>query len=371
MKILSMLTAALVAVSAIVSIARAEQVPVHGFTAAESAKMAEANAKTAQGQTALDNLFINSPIHMSEVNDKRRPYAEYETAGYLLFSEHGEFNSAAAKAAMAKNLPANMTLVVYTGNAGKNYQKNLFSTYSQYVPKNRLKVVYLSGAGKGFWARDGIPVPIWETKADGSQKFSVVDAKYYHSFEADKEVANFFSAGLVQLPYYTEGGNFMNNTKGDCVVVNNERVAIIPDSAYQDKYGCKTLLRLAYIKGIGHIDESLKFVDDDTVLTDTPEYVNFLQNAGFEVIMLPRPNNKYETYANAMVANGTAFLPIFNQTQDKKAIEIYENLGLKVVPLNSIKLSNEGLGSIHCITMTYPPVPFNQLLEHVGGEEVK
>jgi len=61
-----------------------------------------------------------------------------------------------------------------------------------------------------------------------------------------------------------------------------------------------------------------------------------------------------ETYANSLLINGTLFLPIFEQPNDKEAIRIYENLGLKVIPIETKKLSNQGSGSIHCITMTYP-----------------
>ncbi|MCC6138813.1 MAG: agmatine deiminase family protein, partial [Bdellovibrionaceae bacterium] len=134
--------------------------------------------------------------------------------------------------------------------------------------------------------------------------------------------------------------------------------------------GCKTLVRLPHTKGIGHIDESVKFVDDNTLLVDDQDYADTLAAKGFKVIKMVRPSNDYETYVNALVVNGTAFLPVFNQKSDVAAIEIYEKLGLKVVPLNSISLSNDGLGSIHCITMSYPPVPFNELLKHIGAEAI-
>src|SRR5688572_4097299 len=107
----------------------------------------------------------------------------------------------------------------------------------------------------------------------------------------------------------------MTNAEGNCVIVNNVRAVLIPDSEFERKYGCQTVLRFPHIKGIGHIDEAVKFIDSDTVLTDTPQYVNGLRNAGFEVIMLPKPDNHYETYANAILINGVAFVPIFNQPQ--------------------------------------------------------
>jgi hypothetical protein len=344
--------------------------PRHGFTPEQSAQMAAANQKTAANHF-LNGLFENLDSQAKEATVITIPYAEYSEAGYVIFSEDTDFNSDVVKKSIAKNLPEGMTLVVFTGNTSNNYQKSLFKEYAQYIESSRLKVIYLPSGSRGFWARDGIPVPVWQAKADGSYGFSVVDARYYHPFEADKEVSEFFGAGLLEHSYYYEGGNYAANAKGDCVVVDNERVIKMPDSVFSKNYGCKTLTRLPHTKGIGHIDESVKFMNDTTVLVDDATYAKTLENKGFTVVRMVRPKNGYETYVNALVVNGTAFLPVFNQKTDIDAIEIYESFGLKVIPLNSSSLSNDGLGSIHCITMSYPPVPFNELLQHIGASAIQ
>ena len=77
------------------------------------------------------------------------------------------------------------------------------------------------------------------------------------------------------------------------------------------------------------------------------------ENAGYEVHLLPRPNGAYETYVNSLLINGTLFLPVFANSNDDKAIAIYQSLGLKVIPINSTQLSKMQ-GSIHCMTMNYP-----------------
>ncbi len=345
----------------------AEDVPVHGFTPKQIQEMVEYNKKV-NAEEFLKGL-VATPMAVSSTST-RLPFAEYEHTGYILFSDSGAFDSYQNKLDMAKNVPDDVTVVIFTANSQPSYQTRLFTEFSQFIPKERLKIIYLPNANNGFWARDGIPVPTWTDDGSGIKKFTVVDAKYYFPFEADEKVSQFFGAEMVKIPYYHEGGNFMTNTKGNCVVVNNVRAILIPDTDFQQKYGCKTVLRFPHIKGIGHIDEALKFVDDDTVLTDTPQYVEGLENAGFEVIMLPRPNRHYETYANAILINGVAFVPVFNQPNDSEALRIYRDLGYTVFPLPSVTLSNDGLGSLHCITMTYPPVPFNELLAHTGGHEV-
>lgn len=347
--------------------------PKHDYSASEAALMAASNEKVAKNQF-LNNYFDDLSGQSPQKRDfavATVPYAEYHEAGYVIFSEDTDYGSGEAKKKMAQNLPAGITLVVFTGNSDPEYKKILFNEYSQYIDSSRLKVVFLPGGGKGFWARDGIPVPVWKVSSSGAFEFSVVDARYYHNFEADKEVSELFGAGFFEHKYYFEGGNYTASATGNCIVVDNVRVQKMPDSIFTAQYGCKTLTRLPHTKGIGHIDESVKFVDDNTLIVDDQDYADTLAAKGFKVIKMVRPSNSYETYVNALVVNGTAFLPVFNQKTDIAAIEVYEKLGLKVVPLNSIRLSNDGLGSIHCITMSYPPVPFNQLLNQIGAHVIK
>ncbi len=345
--------------------------PRHGFTPEQSAIMAQANGATAAQDIFFNNLLTQPGIVKKDISVTTVPYAEYSEVGYVIFSDETEFNSGAAKKKIAQSLPADVTLVVFTGNTSESYQKSLFKEYSQYIESSRLKVVFLPGGGKGFWARDGIPVPVWKVDAAGEYQFNVVDARYYHNFEADDVVSDLFGAGLLKHNYYYEGGNYAANSKGDCIVVDNERVQKMPDSIFKQNYGCKTLVRLPHTKGIGHIDESVKFMDDDTLLVDDADYAKTLKAKGWDVVKMVRPKNSYETYVNTLVVNGTAFMPSFNQKTDVDAIQLYESFGLKVVPLNSISLSNEGLGSIHCITMAYPKVGFNELLKHIGAEAIK
>ena len=348
-------------------VAQAGEVPKHGFTPTQIQEMVEYNSKVLVAEKLRRLVpMINVPA----VTSVRTPYAEYERAGFIIFSEDGAFNSGNNKLEIARNVPEDVTVVVFTSSSDRSYQTRLFNKYAKVIPAERLKIIRLASTDNGFWARDGIPVPTWVTDSSGLKKFSVVDAKYYYPFEPDKRVSEMFKAELVKIPYYHEGGNFMTNANGNCVVVDNVRAELIPDEDFAEKYGCKTVLRFPHLKGIGHIDEAVKFIDEDTVLTDTPQYVQGLKDAGFEVIMLPQPENHYETYANAILVNGVAFVPTFDQPTDYEAVRIYESMGYKVVALPSIELSNDGLGSLHCITMTYPPVEFTELLKRTGGKEV-
>lgn len=326
----------------------------------------------------------------------QRPVAEYEDTGYLVFFSETEFNSADVKAKLIQNLPKDVTAIIYTDSNDQTDLEALYRFYSDMAPnKDQIKVIHIPNTPKldtftdedgqevteeyyptGFWSRDAIPVPVVQL-ASGTpiralaEKFTVVDAKYYHEYEPDKYIAEYFNAALLSHNYYFEGGNFMVNSKGDCIVINTDEVEIIPNSIFSKTYGCKNLMRMPYVKGIGHADESFKFISDTHVLTDHPKYKSLLEAKGFKVTMLPRPKRDYETYVNSLIINGVVWVPVYQQSTDQKALDVYKSLGLNVVAADSSILSNEGAGSIHCITMTYPrTTDFNELLESFGVEDV-
>jgi len=338
-----------------------DEVQPKGFTEEQMDDMEKSNVSTANALPLLgfENLLPEATLENTTVI----PFAEYDPAGYLLYSADFVFDSKEAKKRMAENLPADMTLVVFTEGKSASHLNKIESQFSQWIDTERLKVISLPNANRGFWARDGVPVPVWQENSEGERVFTVVDAKYYHSFEADQEIADYFDSELTSHSFYFEGGNFMANSLGDCVVVNNRGTRKIPDLIFQTQYGCETLLRLPFVKGIGHVDESFKFITDSVVVTDEPKYVSALEAAGFEVKMMPRPNRSFETYVNALLVNGVAFVPVFNQAGDEDALKVYEDLGFRAVPMPSVTLSNRGKGSIHCITMVYPPVPLPDLVE--------
>jgi hypothetical protein len=363
---------------------RVEASSLHRFTPEENAAMVEHNEKTAATEF-LKNLygrFSTNTDSLASAKTETLPVAEYDDAGYLLISDLTPLDTLSLKRQLIKNLPTDMSVVVFTGSANKNALDSIITEMAPYISTDRIKAIYLPTGEKGFWARDGIPVPVWQVDLAGEKIFTVVDAKYYHQFEADQEVASYFGAALLKHNYYYEGGNYLANSRGDCVVIQNDRVAKMPDDIFEGMYGCKTLIRLPFLQnpknvengnedGIGHVDERVKFVNDTTVLTDRVRYKEIMEKAGFNVIMLPAPTGIYETYVNSLMANGTVYIPVFNEATDAQAVRVYASLGLKTVPLNSKSLSNDGMGSIHCITMTYPKVPFHELAAAIGGTVIK
>lgn len=293
--------------------------------------------------------------------EAERPFAEYEEAGYLIFSDSTRYESGEIKRKLAEELPDHMKLVVFTGGSTSSIQ-SIRNRYERYVGANRL--IVLRTQSGGFWARDGVPIPVYEK--DG--RVRLVDAKYYHGWESDDVFANHFQTNIRKHSYYYEGGNFMVDAKGNCVIVNKSETSRIPNSIFQVEYGCRSVTRLDHLTGIGHADEVVKFLNDTTAVTDQTAYVPQLEALGYDVTVLPQPENRYETYANSLLIDNKLFVPIFGQSNDEKAIEAYENLGFDVYPLYSYKLSNYGHGSIHCITMTYPPMDIAELAQAFDAE---
>ena len=318
----------------------------------------------------------------------KRPIAEYEDTGYLMFYDIADFNSADVKAKLIENLPTDVTAIIYTDLEDQKELEGLYRYYSELAPNpNQVKIIsipnpviqdpeYGEVLPNGFWARDAIPVPVIQMANMSplralSERFTVVDAKYYHFYEQDQVFADYYSAALLSHNYYFEGGNFMVNAKGDCLVINTEATEIVPNNIFSRTYGCSNLVRLPYLKGIGHADESVKFISDDHVLTDDVRYKRILEGKGFKVTMLPRAKRDYETYVNSLLINGTVWVPTYQQKTDAEALQVYKDLGFKVIAADSSLLSNEGAGSIHCITMTYPKTTsFNDVLAHFDAQNV-
>jgi len=319
-------------------------------------------------ESALRNAALRRSSKSSDEDArlKYRPYADFEETGYLLMNAGFNFNSLQAKREMAKALPADATLVLFWGDMTPAEKKKLLSQYDGVISRDRIKVIALPKGERGFWARDGLPVPM----IDKDNKLTLIDAQYYHGFEADKEVSKIFHAGYAKHEYGFEGGNFQANTRGDCVIVNNDRHDKIPAGIFSGYYGCKQLIRLPFIDGIGHVDERVRFINDTTLVTDTPGYKDTLEGKGFTVHLLPRPAKPLETYVNSLIMNGQVVVPVFKQPTDAQALAVYESLGLKAAGGDSIALSNDGMGSVHCITMTYPKVPMADLLKSLGAKEI-
>jgi agmatine/peptidylarginine deiminase len=210
-----------------------------------------------------------------------------------------------------------------------------------------------------IWARDWSPLT--GKTADGANR--LLDFNYYPNRQTDDFTAQSFVSALpyerVSVPVYNEGGNFMSNTDGVCMMTTrvtdaNKMKSVAEDmilnaeqiKAYYGEYaGCKQVHifpRIPY-EGTGHIDMWAKFLDNKTVIVNeirdevlslpnlqsaqksrVQEVQTYLEARaseiaalGYNVIRIPMPapvfnaggSSMFRSYSNSLLVNGTAMVP--------------------------------------------------------------
>ena len=130
----------------------------------------------------------------------------------------------------------------------------------------------------------------------------------------------------------------------------------------------------------GHIDDTVRFTNEDTVLTVVEEnkqdenyqllqdnlqqlkQMRLLSGKQLNIVELPMPDAVvYDdqrlpaSYANFYIANHAVIVPIFNCAKDDKALQIIQSCfpERKVVGIDSTEII-WGLGSFHCMSQQEP-----------------
>ncbi len=292
-----------------------------------------------------------------------RPFAEFEPAGYLAFSDtdfrgkvYGE--SREIKKKIVSNLPRDVHLIVYTSGNPERTRQAFQPSFGDMKRFHVLKVTDRSETR--YWARDGLPIPVYGKNGN----LILVDSKYYKNFEPDRAVANFFNTTLLSHPYTFEGGNLLADSKGNCFTVNNFLMieqSDFNDDVFKKFFGCKRLTRLKNKTYVGHVDEVIKIIDDKNIITDRRDYRPILRRLGYKVTMMPRAKGRHASYLNSVIINGNAFVPVYgDKKRDKKAMDIYRSFGLRAYKFRSNKISARWQGSIHCSMVTYPKIGNNK-----------
>jgi agmatine deiminase len=130
----------------------------------------------------------------------------------------------------------------------------------------------------------------------------------------------------------------------------------------------------------GHIDDTVRFVNEDTVLTVVEEnkqdenygllqhnlkqltQMRLISGKQLNIIELPMPEELiYEdqrlpcSYANFYIANKSVIVPTFRSDRDEKALRIIQEAfpTREVVGIDSMDII-WGLGSFHCLSQQEP-----------------
>ncbi len=251
------------------------------------------------------------------------------------------------------------------------------------------------------WCRDHGPAFLINPAED--RKKIIVDWNYnawgnkYPPFELDDVIPTLIGKALG-LPVYDpgiimEGGSVDFNGKGTlitstCCLLNKNRNPHLSQAEIEtylmDFYGVEQVLWVK--EGIvgddtdGHIDDTVRFVNEDTVITvieenrQDPNYALLQENLSdlkkmrllsgkqLNIVELPMPEDViYEdqrlpaSYANFYIANGLVVVPTFRSRRDEAALRIIESCfpSRRIVGIDSTDII-WGLGSFHCLSQQEP-----------------
>lgn len=253
------------------------------------------------------------------------------------------------------------------------------------------------------WCRDHGPAFLVNPDAD--IKKIIVDWGYnawgnkYPPYDLDDVVPSLigkhYNIPVLHPGIVMEGGSVEFNGRGtvltsSCCLLNENRNPHLNQAQLEqylvDYYGVEQILWVEDgIEGDdtdGHIDDTVRFVNEDTVLTVVETKLNdanyaplqknlknlnqmrLLNGKQLNVIELPMPDPViYDdmrlpaSYANFYISNKHVIVPIFKSNNDEKALEIISGAfpGREIVGIDSTDII-WGLGSFHCLSQQEPAV---------------
>jgi len=253
------------------------------------------------------------------------------------------------------------------------------------------------------WCRDHGPAFLINPAA--GQKKVIVDWNYnawgnkYPPFDLDDVVPSLIAKEYNIPVYYPgivmEGGSVEFNGEGtvltseSCLLNKNRNPHLKKpeiECYLQDYYGVQQVLWVP--NGIagddtdGHIDDTVRFVSSDTVLTVTEDKKNdenysllqanlkalnkmrLMNGKQLNVVELPMPDAVVHegqrlpaSYANFYITNGSVIVPTYRCDKDGKALQIIAECftSRNVVGIDSTEII-WGLGSFHCLSQQEPGV---------------
>ncbi|MDF3076401.1 MAG: agmatine deiminase [Sphingobacteriaceae bacterium] len=281
--------------------------------------------------------------------------------------------------------------------------RNSAITHLQAAGVDMSRVEFYNHPTNDAWCRDHGPAFLVNPNAE--QKKVIVDWGFnawggkYPPFDLDDVVPTLigkqFDIPVFHPGIIMEGGSVEFNGKGTiltstCCLLNENRNPHLNQAQIEqylyDYYGMEQVLWVD--EGIvgddtdGHIDDTIRFVNEDTVLSvvETNKHddnyallqtnlrqlsqMRLLDGKQLNIIELPMPDAViYEdtrlpaSYANFYISNKHVMVPTYRCDKDEKALEVIASCfpGRKVVGLDSTDII-WGLGSFHCLSQQEPKV---------------
>ncbi len=256
------------------------------------------------------------------------------------------------------------------------------------------------------WIRDFGPISVYNEKSRELIDFRFNGWGGKFVAKKDDSVTSFLHkngyfglSNLLHEDMVLEGGSIESDGAGTllttkrCLLNQNRNPHLtqtVIENRLIERFGLRQILWLNHGELEGddtdaHIDTLARFIDPNTIAyvscddKDDPHYKELkkmqeelkefrtLEKKPYKLIPLPLPKAKYKdgkrlpaTYANFLITNHALLLPIYEDPNDKKMIELFKTLfpTREIIPINSLRLIEEG-GSIHCSTMQVCAQTFN------------
>lgn len=250
-----------------------------------------------------------------------------------------------------------------------------------------------------IWFRDNGPIFVRNAQGEVALtdwRFNAWGGKYAYRRDtlAPRAVAKTLAMKRFAFDYVLEGGAIEVNGEGVCLTTRSCLLAPTRNPGltaedYEDLLyqglGIKQVVWLQ--RGLeddhtdGHIDTIVRFCDDRTIVCaveedeDDPNYAAMQANleallalrapdgTPYRVIELPLPETVLRlggkrlplTYANFYIGNGFVLVPLYDDINDERALDILRPLfpGRRVTGLSAKALITGG-GAFHCVTQQQP-----------------
>lgn len=191
---------------------------------------------------------------------------------------------------------------------------------------------------------------------------------------------------LISYNFTLEGGAIDSNGETllvttECLMEKNRNYPLSKneiDIFLKDVFGIKDIIWIenGYLSGDdtdSHIDTLARFVNKNTIVymkcydENDEHFIALnkmeaeLKKTNFNLISLPLPKAIYyekerlpATYVNFLIINNALLLPIYDDENDQKVIDIFKNIfpNREIIAINSNSLIKQH-GSIHCVTKEY------------------
>ena len=266
-----------------------------------------------------------------------------------------------------------------------------------------LNVSFFMHPTNDAWCRDHGPAFLINPEAE--IKKVVVDWNYnawggkYPPYDLDDiiptKIAQHYNIPVYYPGIIMEGGSVEFNGKGTlvtskaCLLNKNRNPHLNQEQIEQYLYNYYGVKQVLWVNdGIvgddtdGHIDDTVRFVNEDSVITVVEEnkldenyhllqnnlhqlqQMRLLNGRQLNIVELPMPDAViYEdqrlpaSYANFYIANQSVIVPTFRCPKDDKALQIIQTCfpNKQVIGIDSVEII-WGLGSFHCLSQQEPAV---------------